>query len=332
MGIQLNGKGLVMAIKSPSSFGISRRRFCAMAGGAIAVNALAGPRRTCAAGPNGGAARFRLNYIVSAAMYGTAPLASVLDEVKKAGADSVDVWPKPHGDHREQMDRLGLDRAETLFKERGIRLGAITRYDLGPGQLSNEIDVLHRFGGKMIVTGAKRPHGTTVKEQVRNFVQSMKQDVEIAAKHGITIGIENHARTALTTPDSLRYFAEFIDFPNFGLAMAPYHLPQDPLAIASLITDLDEKLVFFQAWEYGMGCMEKLPKDQELMQMPGRGKLDFEPIVAALAKNNYQGWTEIFMHPVPRGIAIHETNDKVTAEINRSRAYLERCLAAVAST
>ncbi|MCI0335125.1 MAG: sugar phosphate isomerase/epimerase [Planctomycetes bacterium] len=303
-----------------------------MAGGAFAASALSGPRFARAAAPNGDDARFRFNYIVSAAMYGTAPLASVLDEVKKAGADTVDIWPKPHGDHREQMDQLGLDQAEALLKERGIRLGAITRYDLGPGQLSSEIDVLHRFGGKLIVTGAKRPQGSTVKEQVRNFVESMKKDVEIAANHGITIGIENHARTALTTPDSLRYFAELIDFPNFGLAMAPYHLPQDPLAIASLITDLDEKLVFFQAWEYGKGCMEKLPKDQELMQMPGRGNLDFEPIVAALEKINYQGWTEIFMHPTPRGIAIHETNDKVTAEINRSRDYLERCLAAVASS
>ncbi|MEX2169171.1 MAG: sugar phosphate isomerase/epimerase family protein [Pirellulales bacterium] len=273
-----------------------------------------------------------MNYIVSAAMYGTAPLASVLDEVKKAGADTVDLWPKPHGDHREQMDQLGLDQAEALFEEHGVRLGATTRYDLGPGQLSNEIGVLHRLGGKVLVTGAKRPQGTTVKEQVRNFVESMKKDAEIAANHGITIGIENHASTALFTPDSLRYFAEIIDFPNFGLALAPYHLPQDPLAIASLIADLDEKLVFFQAWEYGMGCMEKLPKEQELLQMPGRGSLDFEPIVAALEKANYQGWTEIFMHPTPRGIPIHETNDEVTAEINRSRDYLERCLAAVAST
>lgn len=39
-----------------------------------------------------------------------------------------------------------------------------------------------------------------------------------------------------------------------------------------------------------------------------------------------QGWTEIFMHPVPRGIPILPTADEVIAEINRSRQYLARCV------
>ena len=60
--------------------------------------------------------------------------------------------------------------------------------------------------------------------------------------------------------------------------------------------------------------------------MPGRGKLDFKPILAAMKEINYRGWTEIFMHPVPRGIPIMPTLEEVTAEINRARAYLEGCL------
>jgi sugar phosphate isomerase/epimerase len=35
------------------------------------------------------------------------------------------------------------------------------------------------------------------------------------------------------------------------------------------------------------------------MQLPGRGEMDFVPIVAALKKINYSGWTEVFMHPIP---------------------------------
>ena len=57
--------------------------------------------------------------------------------------------------------------------------------------------------------------------------------------------------------------------------------------------------------------------------MPGRGELDSRPRVAALRKIEYRGWTEIFMHPVPRGVPILETPNQVTAEINRSRDYLE---------
>ena len=75
-----------------------------------------------------------------------------------------------------------------------------------------------------------------------------------------------------------------------------------------------------------MGCMTKLPKEQELLQMPGRGDLDFAPLLSALAEVEYQGWTEIFMHPVRRGIPILETTEQVTAEINRAREYLTSCL------
>ena len=99
--------------------------------------------------------------------------------------------------------------------------------------------------------------------------------------------------------------------------------------ITRLIKDLGDWLVHFYAWQHGMGCHKKLPKEQELLQMPGRGKLDFAPIVAALKAINYRGWTEIFMHPVPRGIPILPKVEQVTEEIIRGRLYLETCLTKV---
>ena len=60
--------------------------------------------------------------------------------------------------------------------------------------------------------------------------------------------------------------------------------------------------------------------------MPGRGTLDFGPLLSALKTNRFDGWTSIFMHPFPRGIPILEKVDDVTAEINRSRNYLEDLL------
>jgi hypothetical protein len=53
-------------------------------------------------------------------------------------------------------------------------------------------------------------------------------------------------------------------------------------------------------------------------------------MVKALVDIKYQGWTEIFMHPVPRGIPILETAQEVTAEINKSREYLAERLKSVA--
>ena len=72
--------------------------------------------------------------------------------------------------------------------------------------------------------------------------------------------------------------------------------------------------------------VKKLPKEQELLQLPGRGKLDFVPVVKALKKVGYRGLTSIFMHPVPRGIPILEDAAACTAEINRARRYLDGCI------
>ena len=60
--------------------------------------------------------------------------------------------------------------------------------------------------------------------------------------------------------------------------------------------------------------------------MPGRGPLDFTPLLQGLKSINFTGFTEPFMHPFPRGIPIQDSTTGVTAEINRSRSYLEKCL------
>ena len=60
--------------------------------------------------------------------------------------------------------------------------------------------------------------------------------------------------------------------------------------------------------------------------MPGRGKLDFRPLLKALKNIRHEGFAEIFMHLTPRGIPILPTAAEVTGEIVRAKAYLEKCL------
>ena len=106
------------------------------------------------------------------------------------------------------------------------------------------------------------------------LVEKMKPHVAEAEEHGVTIAIENHGNQLIYSLDSLRYLAEFAPSERLGIALAPYHLPQDSKAIADLIRDLGPKMVHFYAWEHGMGCMEKLPKVQEMKQLPGYHHLD----------------------------------------------------------
>ena len=224
---------------------------------------------------------------------------------------------------------MGHDAFAALLAEHEVKLGILTHYDLGPFGLQDEMRVAKTLGGSMLICGGKGPVGLTgaeLKEAVREFAEKMKPHLTVAEEAGVVIGIENHGNNLIDSPDSMRWLAELAPSPNIGIALAPYHLPQEPDLIAGLVKDLGERLAHFYAWEHGEGCHKKLPKEQELLQMPGRGTLDFRPIVQALKQIDYKGWTEIFMHPVPRGIPILPTADEVTAEINRARVYVDGCV------
>jgi sugar phosphate isomerase/epimerase len=304
---------------------LNRREMCRLLAAGPAVLGL-GSGRLAADEPK----PFALRYMLASSMYGKLKLEDVVPEVRKTGADSIDLWPLRHADQREQMEAMGHEKFAELLDAHSVKLGMTTRYDLGPFGLQDEMRVLHKFGGRLVISGSHGPRdvsGEEAKRAVKQFIDKMKPHVEAAEELGVVIGIENHGHALLSTPDSIRYFAELTPSKHLGVALAPYHLPQDEKLLAGLIENLGPALAHFYAWQHGKGCMEKLPKEQELKQMPGRGVLDFKPLLAALAKINYQGWTEIFMHPVPRGIPIMPTLEKVTAEINRARKYLEQCLA-----
>jgi sugar phosphate isomerase/epimerase len=263
-------------------------------------------------------------------MYGYTAVDQILPEVSRIGAKAIDIWPKVHGNQREQLDELGEQKFAKMLAEHDVALGCITQYKLGPFGLQNEMRLAQRLGCSTIVTGGSGPKGLTgddLKAAVGEFIEKMKPHLAVAEETGVTIAIENHANNLIDSPDSLKWLAELRPSSHLAVALAPYHLPQDPQLLANLIRTLDDSIAMFYAWQHGMGCMTKLPKEQELLQMPGRGDLDFAPLLKALTDIKYTGWTEIFMHPVPRGIPILETTAKVTTEINRGRTYLDDLLA-----
>ena len=270
---------------------------------------------------------FELNYILASCMYGTTSLAEIVPEVKKIGSEHIDIWPRVHGDQREQVESMGNEAFAALLADHGVGLGVSTRFDLGPFGLADEMAFCQEFGASLIVTGSKGPKdlaGEELRAAVAEFAEGLKPHIATAEQHGITISIENHSSALIESPDSMKWLIEFTDSPYLGIALAPYHLPDSAELVAQLIADLGHGLALFYAWQHGMGCHEKLPKEQELMQLPGRGGLDFGPILSALKKIKFSGWTEIFMHPVPRGIPILDTTAEVTDEINRARHHLDQ--------
>lgn len=265
-------------------------------------------------------------YMLASCMYGTLPLQEILPELKATAAEAVDIWPKVHGNQREQLAEMGEAAFAELLSQHGTRLGCLTQYPLGPFGLQQEMQLAARLGCSVLVTGARGPKGLRGDEEkaaVREFVRQLQPHLAAAEKAGVTIAIENHANSLIESADSIRWLAEFSPGDVLQIAFAPYHLPQETELLCSLLRDCGHRIAVFYAWQHGMGCHQKLPKEQELLQLPGRGDLDFGPIWNTLRQQNYSGWIEIFMHPVPRGIPILPTAAEVTAEINRARAYLE---------
>ena len=276
--------------------------------------------------------RLRFRYILASAMYGKERLSNILDQVKRVGASAIDLWPAPHGDQWEQAQAMGWDRFGALLERHGVALGGIASYRFGPFGLARPLEAVRalKARGVVLVTTARGPknvRGRELKQAIASFCEKMKPHIERAARAGAVVAIENHSHSLIQSPDAVRYFGDATrENPHFGLAFAPHHLPQDARLQARLIRQVGPAIKFFYAEQYGKGATQKLPKKEELLQMPGRGPLDFRPIVQALAVIAYEGYTEIFMHPVPRGIPILPTVQAITEEINRARAYLENCL------
>jgi sugar phosphate isomerase/epimerase len=272
------------------------------------------------------APQFRLNYLLASTLYGRMPLADVLAEVRSAGCSAVDIWAEKHANHREQIETMGHEQCARLLEAHGLKIAVYSCYNR-EGGLPRWMQAVRRFGGDLLVIGMSGPanlQGSELRQAISVRLERLKPDIEQGAALGVRLAIENHSGL-LGSPESVRVLGEAIKDQNVGIAFAPYHLPQDPELQAQLIRDLDRKVFLFYAWEFGDGS-SLLPVDRQLLQLPGYGRFDFTPLLAALKAVDFRGWTSVFMHASPRGEPMLSTAMEITAAHNRARAYLESCL------
>ena len=274
-------------------------------------------------------------YVLSSAMYGDLPLATVLPEIEKTDSVGNDIWRKRHATHREQIEEMGDEAYQALLAEHNATMSVSTCYPLGPFKQDEELKWVQKNGGKMTVCGSGRmgdrdPKGEEAKRQVKMFFEKLKPHYELAESLGITMAIENHKNSMLSSPDSIRYFYELNPSKNIGIAFAPHHLHDAIEEIPKLIREGGkEQIPFIYFQEYHLSSKQQMVKVAELKQMPGFGSLDYLPILAALRDIQFDGLAEIFMHPTPRGIPMLPTATEITQVINHSREYLTDCLSKI---
>lgn len=315
---------------------LSRRSFLRITTGAAAL-AIA-PRIQLKGEDSAAKARlktFRLRYVLSTNQYGVLPVTDIVPQVHAAGCDGLDIWAGRWGNQREQIDQMGHPAFAALLHQYKAKVSTYTCMDPGFLKAGPHMRAMKSFGGDMVVAGfggggpaAKELRGAELRRAIRVQVERLKPAFNEAGELGVKLAIENHLNGLLEPPEGLLILAEELRDEHVGIAFAPFHLPQDATLLGKLVGDLGQKLFYYYAWQYGDGS-GNLPAPQQKKQLPGVGPLDFKPMLAALKRNRYEGWTAIFMHPTPRGSALHHSAPEVTAELNRAREHLEDCLTTV---
>jgi sugar phosphate isomerase/epimerase len=306
----------------------SRRTFTKTLGASVAAAAAGSllpvtAKEASAAGQGGEAEPFRLNYLLASSLYGKVHIRDIVPQVAKAGCDALDVWCPDRVPHRTQVDEMGHDAFAALLKEHKTRLGAISPYNKGPFGLADELRLIAKLGGTLAIAGSQGP-ADDVKAAMKDFIERLKPQVEVAEEVGVDIGIENHGSALLWKPDSFRYFCEFAASPRLKISFAPFHLPQESETIAGLLREIGPKLAHIYMWQQPGNRKDT---GTALPALPGPGGLDFVPIVAALKAIRFTGWSEIFTHAHVHNGAMCETTEAVTAKVVEAREYLEACLA-----
>lgn len=268
---------------------------------------------------------FKFNYVLASCMFGYNDLNCILPAVNRTNSDGFDIWPKIHGNQREQINEMGVLKFENLLKKYGVNVKVFTQYSLGPFNLINEIRFASKFGCEVIVAGSTRQSelsGIELRAAIQTFIDKIEPQVQEAKKYDIKIAIENHVNSLIESPESIRIFNELNRFDNLGIAFAPYHLPQDEKLLSELILDLGSSIFLFYAWQHGEGSGD-ISRPDIIKQLPGVGNLDFQPLVDSLKQINFSGITEIFMHSYPRGTGMYESTESIVDELNKSKNYLD---------
>jgi sugar phosphate isomerase/epimerase len=213
---------------------------------------------------------FKLRYVLSTSLYGTLPIADIVPEVHPTGSEALDIWAGRWGNQREQIDALGHEAFADLLKKHRARVGTYTCMDPGFPESEPHMRTMRKFGGDMIIAGfggggagAKLPGGDELRRGIRTQIGALKPIIAKAGELNVKLAIENHLGGLLASPESLKILVEEIPEQHVGVALAPYHLPQDPELLGRLVGDLGERILFFYAWQHGDGSGDIPPEAQK---------------------------------------------------------------------
>ena len=284
---------------------MNRRGFLAKA--ACGAAAAAAPRLFAAA-PATQKQPWVMRLSTSSIQYTALPIEKACERIAALGFEAIDIWSAhagcPHLD--DVAKRLGGKGLKELLAKHKLKLYAFSVYRGGYRQYAQ---LLGDSGGGVAVRGsAGGGKPAELRSQMKTFLDGLKADAELAEKYDSYIAIENHGGALLNSLDSFKAFVELNTSKRVGIALAPYHLQRAKVSVEEAIAVAGKQLLFFYAWQSAGG----------VGQLPGHGKTDFKPWLAALAKADYRWYVNPFMHHQP-------APEEVSAALAKSRDYLRTC-------
>lgn len=272
------------------------------------------------------AGRWKMRLSTSSVMFNSLPVEEAVARIASLGFEGVDFWqgePFKVKHLEEAADRLGPDGLKKLLAKHKLKLCSFTCFLI---PIDRYAEMLGKVGeGQGFLIRESRYYGPSagksggavrttdlgeLRKQIRSLMESLKPQLELADKYGFQIAIENHRGAILNSMDSFKVFLELANHPRIGIALAPYHLQADKIPVEDVIAQCGKRILYFYAWQYEKG----------VNQLPGFGSADFTPWLAALARSNYAGWVNPFMHG-------ENPTDEMTKALIKSKSYLEQCRA-----
>jgi sugar phosphate isomerase/epimerase len=264
----------------------------------------------CRAGAAEDGARWTMRLSTSSIHYLHLPIEQACERIAKLGFEAVDIWSAHEGcPHLDDVaNRLGADGLKKALDEQKLKLFAFSVY---AGGYPRYAKLLGDMGGGVAVKGSAGPcEPSELTNRMRQFLEVLKPEIELAEKYNSYLAIENHGHALLDSVDSFKAFVDLNRSPRVGVALAPYHVQGLGQSVEEAITVCSDQLFYFYAWQRAGGTQ----------QLPGHGPTDFKPWLAALAKIRYRGFVNPFMHGDLEPDAMSEA-------LAKSREYLMRCFA-----
>jgi sugar phosphate isomerase/epimerase len=236
------------------------------------------------------------------------PIEQACERIAGLGFEAIDIWSAHEGcPHLDDVaDRLGAPGLKELLAKHKLKLFAFSVYSGGYDRYAK---LLGRAGGGVAVRGSDAPcEPEELTSRMRQFIDGLKPEVELAETHDSYLAIENHGSSLLDSLDAFKAFVDINTSPRLGIALAPYHLQTLKASVPEAIRICGKQLLFFYAWQHSSG-----PK-----QLPGIGPTDMTPWLQALAKIQYRGYVNPFMHGILEP-------DVMASNLAKSRDYLRTC-------